>query len=161
MQKSKSISFRKRKIKPNADFKFESSNLLIVYMAIDEEKNINKILQETKLEKSVFIECLKQLLKLNLIERVKENIEVVEVSFINRIREILIDETGPMGEILMEEAAKEMNIELNKIPKDQLVDFVYQVTSYIPHGKEALEFKKIMIKEMKKINIIERQHMGI
>ncbi len=151
MQKSSNTRFRKTSIKPGNDINFDSDTLKL-YLAIDEKKPVLEIFKETMLERSVFKECLLKLYKLKLIEQVEEEVDYVENSFLNRLREVLIDVSGPLGGILMEEAAEDMNLELNKVPKAKVADFVYQVASDIPGEKQAAEFKKIMLQEIKNLD---------
>jgi hypothetical protein len=68
--------------------------------------------------------------------------------FLDRLREVLIELSGPMGELLIEQAAEEMSLEITKIPVSKVADFVYQIASVIPSEKQAIEFKKIMIQEI-------------
>ncbi len=147
----KSTRFRKTSIKPSNDINFDSDTLML-YLAIDDKKPILEIFKETKLHRSTFKECLLKLYKLKLIEQVAEEVDYVEPAFLNRLREVLIDVAGPLGEILMEEAADEMNLELTKIPKTKVADFVYQVASDIPGEKQAAEFKKVMLQEIKNLD---------
>ena len=66
----------------------------------------------------------------------------------------MIDETGPIGEILMKETADEMNIQLDKIPKSQIADFIYRIGALIPRKQQVINFKKIMLQEMKNIGVL-------
>ncbi len=147
----KSTRFRKTSIKPSNDINFDSDTLLL-YLAINEKKPILEIFKETNLDRSTFKECLLKLYKLKLIEQVEEEVDYVEATFLNRLRDVLVDVAGPLGEILMEEAADDMKLELNKIPKSKVADFVYQVASDIPGDKQAAEFKKIMLQEIKNLD---------
>ncbi len=125
--------------------------MLKLYLAIDEKKQVLDIFKETKLERSVFKECLLKLYKLKLIEQVAEKVDYVDSAFLSRVREVLISVSGPLGELLLEEAADEMNCELSEIPKSKVADLVYQIANDIPGEKQAAEFKKIMLQEIKNL----------
>ncbi len=150
MQKSRNTRFKKTSITPSSEINFDS-DMLKLYLAIDEKKQVLDIFKETKLERSVFKECLLKLYKLKLIEQVVEEVDYVDSAFLSRVREVLISVSGPLGELLLEEAADEMNCELAEIPKSKVADLVYQIANDIPGEKQAAEFKKIMLQEIKNL----------
>jgi len=120
-------------------------------MAIDEKKPILDIAKEIKMDPVIFRESFLRLFKLKLIEEVKPKIVYVDEAFVDRLRETLINLTGPLGEMLMEETAERMNFKIPKIPKSSIADYVYQVAQEIPGEKEQAEFKKTMIQEIKNL----------
>jgi hypothetical protein len=130
--------------------KFDS-NLLNLYLAIDEKKTMNILLKEARLDLSIFKQCLLKLIKLKLIKPVKvDETEYVNSRFLERLREVLIELSGPMGDFLIEQTAEEMNLKVSRIPVAEVADFVYQIGSVIPSQKQALKFKKIMLQEILK-----------
>jgi hypothetical protein len=125
--------------------------MLKLLMAIDENKPILDIAKEIKMDPAVFRESFLRLFKLKLIEEVKPKVVYIEDSFITILRETLINLTGPLGEMLLEETAEEMGFRMPKIPKSNVADFIYQIAQEIPGGKEQAEFKKVMIQEIKNL----------
>ena len=121
-------------------------------MAIDEGKPVLQIAKEIKMDPAVFRESFLRLYKLKLIEEVKQKIVYVDELFVARLKETLISLTGPLGGILMEEAAEKMNLQLPRIPKSTVADFVYQVAKEIPGETQQAEFKKLMIQEIKSMD---------
>ena len=111
-----------------------------------------QIAKEIKMDPAVFRESFLRLYKLKLIEEVKQKIVYVDELFITRLKETLISLTGPLGGILMEEAAEKMNLQLSRIPKSTVADFVYQVAKEIPGETQQAEFKKLMIQEIKSMD---------
>ena len=123
--------------------------MLKLLMAIDEGKPILQIAKEIKMDPTVFRESFLRLYKLKLIEEVKQKIVYADELFVTRLKETLINLTGPLGEMLLGEAAEKMNLQLSRIPKSSVADFVYQVAKEIPGEKQQAEFKKLMIQEIK------------
>ena len=123
--------------------------MLKLLMAIDEGKPILQIAKEIQMDPAVFKETFLRLYKLKLIEEVQQKIVYVDGHFVTHLRETLINLTGPLGAILMEETAEKMNMQVSKIPKSMAADFVYQVAKEIPGEKQQAEFKKLMIQEIK------------
>lgn len=147
VRKSEAKRFRKTNVTPNSEINIDS-NTIRVYLAIDESKPIVEIFRETKLGRDVFMKCLLNLYNLKLIEQVKIEVEYISPALIGRIKEVLIEVSGPLGELLLEEAAEGMNCEITQIPKSKIADLVYQIGNDIPGKKQSMEFKKIILKEI-------------
>lgn len=138
----------KTNVKPNSNIKFDF-DLLKLYLAIDEDKSIIALFKESKLEPAVFKKHILRLIKLKLIKQVTEDHqEYVDRGFLTRLRQVLIEVSGPLGDLLIEDAVETMQVELSKIPISKVADFVYQIATAIPGDKQAAEFKKIMIQEI-------------
>ncbi len=148
MQQSRVNRFKKTSVTPSNEINIDSDTLKL-YLAIDKNKTIVEIFRETQLERSVFKASLVKLYKLKLIEQVAEAVEYIEIEFINKVRENLIKVSGPLGEILLEEAVEDMNCEISQVPKSKIADLVYNIANDIPSEKQAAEFKKIMMQEIK------------
>lgn len=147
MKKEHYIRFKKTRANPNGEIKFDA-DLLELYLAIDEEKNILSLFKESRLTQSVFKQGILKLLKLRLIEQVKEEAAVADSSFFNRLREVLIEISGPLGEVLIEDAAMEMNLDPTRIPIHKKADFIYRIAAAIPGHNPAGKFKAIMLREI-------------
>jgi len=140
--------FRKTNFTAHDETVFDA-DMLKLLMAIDEGKPILQIAKEIKMDPTVFRESFLRLYKLKLIEEVKQKIVYADELFVTRLKETLINLTGPLGEMLLGEAAEKMNLQLSRIPKSSVADFVYQVAKEIPGEKQQAEFKKLMIQEIK------------
>jgi len=140
--------FRKTNFTAHDETVFDA-DMLKLLMAIDEGKPVLQIAKEIKMDPAAFRESFLRLYKLKLIEEVKQKIVYVDELFITRLKETLVSLTGPLGGILMEETAEKMNLQLSRIPKSTVADFVYQVAKEIPGEAQQAEFKKLMIQEIK------------
>jgi hypothetical protein len=144
----KNIRFKVTNKATDSEMKF-NSDLLNLYLAINEKKTLSELFEETKLDPVVFKKYLLNLLKLKLIKPIKvDDTAYINNIFLDRLREVLIDLSGPMGELLIEQAVEDMNLAINKIPVSKISDFIYQIASAIPSEKQAAEFKKIMVQEI-------------
>ena len=123
--------------------------MLKLLMAIDENKPILQIAKELKMDPAIFRDSFLQLYKLKLIEEVKQKIVCADELFVAHLRETIVNLVGPLGEMLLDEAAEKMNLTVSRIPKSLVADFVYQVAKEIPGEKQQTEFKKLMIQEIK------------
>lgn len=148
MKKINNMRFRKTDLKLTDEISFDF-DLLKLYLAIDENKSVSSIFKETQLEIAIFKECFITLFKRKLIEPAEgKKIQYVNGSFYNRLREVLIDASGPLGDILIEEVAEEMNVEPYKIPKEKLADFINKIAASIPSDKQSSKFREIMLREI-------------
>jgi len=125
------------------------ADMLTILMAIDETKSILQIAKETKMDPEVFREGFLRLYKLRFIEEIKETVVYVDDSFIQSLQDTLVSLVGPLGEMLLEEAAETMDLQNMKVPKSRVADLVYQVAKAIPGEKQQEEFKKLMLQKMK------------
>ena len=125
-------------------------DMLKLLLAIDETKTIGEIAKEVGLSSVAFKASLVKLVKLNLIERVEETGDYVHEDFLKTVSETLVQLMGPLGEMLIEEVAEDMQLHGRKIPKSTLADFIYNIAREIPAEKQSNEFKKAMLEEMKK-----------
>ena len=146
------MHFKKTNLASSDEITFDA-DMLKLLMAIDEDRTIRQIIGDVAMTPSAFKESLMKLIKLKLIEPMAAAAIVAYVgeAFIARLREVLIALTGPVGEVLMEEIAEEMNLDIRKIPQDQVGDFVYNIANQMPGEKQKNEFSTTMLKEIKKL----------
>jgi hypothetical protein len=146
------MHFRKTNLAESNEITFDT-DMLKLLMAIDEDKTIRQIIGDVAMTPSAFKASLMKLIKLKLIEPVAAAalVSYVDEAFIARLREVLVALTGPMGEILIEEIADEMNLDVHKIPRDQVGDFVYNLANQIPSEKQKNQFSTAMVAEIKRL----------
>jgi predicted transcriptional regulator len=144
------MHFRKTNLASNSEITFDS-DMLKLLMAIDEEKTIRQIAGDVDLTPAAFKESLMKLIKLKLIEQAEATAPVSYVgeAFMARLHEILVSLTGPLGEVLIEETAEEMNLDVKKIPRARVGDFVYNIANQMPGDKQKNEFSTAMLEEIK------------
>jgi len=144
------MHFRKTNLASTNEITFDS-DMLKLLMAIDEDKTIRQVAGEVDLSPSAFKESLMKLVKQKLIEQVQVAPagSLVGEAFMARLREILVSLTGRLGEVLIEETAEQMNLDVNKIPRARIGDFVYNIANQMPGEKQKNEFSTTMLEEIK------------
>ena len=144
------MHFKKTNLATNNEITFDA-DMLKLLMAIDEDKTIRQVAGDVDLSPAAFKESLMKLIKLKLIKQVAAAAagSFVGEAFMARLREILVSLTGPLGEVLIEEAAEEMNLNVKKIPRGQIGDFVYHIANQMPGEKQKNEFSTVMLEEIK------------
>ncbi len=147
MAKLRDVRFRKTDLSTTGEHEFDQ-NMLALLMAIDENKTLLQVAKETKLETSVFKDCFVKLYKLKLIEEVEHKVEYIDSDFLASMGKILVGLLGPLGEILMQDAAENVNTELPHIPKSDIAEYVRVIADEIPGEKQRTEFQGIMLEKI-------------
>ncbi len=142
------VCFQKAEREISRDVTIDS-DMLKVLMALDGKKTVREVSVAVDMGKALFKSTFLKLYKLGLIEKVGEAQASVNPSFIAQMRETLIQLIGPLGSILVDDAAAEMGWEVNRIPVARVADFVVAVAREIPGDQQSNEFKKQMIQEIK------------
>ncbi len=144
------MHFRKTNLAANNEITFDS-DMLKLLMAIGEDKTIRQIAGDVDLTPSAFKESLMKLIKFKLIEQVTTAVagSYVGEAFMARLQEVLVALTGPLGEVLIDETAEEMNLDIKKIPRARVGDFVYNIANQMPGEKQKNEFSTTMLEEIK------------
>jgi hypothetical protein len=150
MEKLKDVYFRKTGLSSNESMTFDQ-NMLTLLLAIDEDKSILQISQEVKLDPTVFKECFVKLYKLKLIEKVDKGVQYIHREVLNNIRDTLIQLLGPLGEVLMDDAAEQLNVEKTKIHQKNVPEYLMAIANEIPSDKQKREFQKIMLEQIKEL----------
>jgi hypothetical protein len=92
---------------------------------------------------------LVKLFKLKLIEKVEKGVEYINGQVLNNIRDTLIKLLGPLGEVLMDDAAEQLNVEKSKILQKNVAEYLMAIANEIPSEKQKREFQKIMLDQIK------------
>lgn len=142
--------FRKTNLASNSEITFDS-DMLKLLMAVDENKTIRQVAADVAMTPSSFKESLVKLIKLKLIEQVEAAAPASYVgeAFLERTREVLIQLTGPLGEVLVEETLEDMNLDATKLPREIVGDFIYNIAKQMPGEKQKNEFSTVMLEEIK------------
>jgi hypothetical protein len=146
------VCFKKSDQASSQEFAFDT-DMLKLFMAIDGQKTVREVSLEVKLGQPKFKDTFVKLLKLGLIEKAGNEEACVQESFIDNMRATLIQLIGPLGEVLILDAAEEMGLETKRIPVSGLANFVASVAKEIPGSKQSNEFKKRMVKEMQTLGL--------
>ena len=150
MAKLLDAHFRKTNLASLNEITFDAAMLKLL-LAIDEDRTIRQIAGDADLTPSAFKESLMKLIKLKLIEQVAAAAVVAYVgeAFMARLQEVVVSLTGPLGEVLIEETAKDMNLDIKKIPRARVGDLVYNIANQMPGEKQKNEFRTAMLEEIK------------
>ena len=125
------------------------ADMIRVLIAIDETKNLGQVGREVGMSLAAFQETLSQLIQLNLIEPLRKDVAYLDESFIQEMQARLSLAVGPMAEILINDAAADMNLTVSRIPKIQAAELISALSMEIPEEDSKIRFKKAMVELMK------------
>ena len=127
------------------------ANMIRLLLAIDEHRNLNQIAEAVDMDTITMKQALAELLKRGLIEPVRKGAPQLDRMFYDALRINLSKAIGPMAEIIIEDAAAEMNLNLNRIPVDQAAELISNISYEIPDDESRILFKKSMIQILGKL----------
>lgn len=127
------------------------ANMIRLLLAIDEHLSLNQIAEAMEMDSITLKQALVELLKRGLIEPVRKDKPQLDRMFYDALRINLSKAIGPMAEILIEDAAAEMNLNLHSIPVDQAAELITSISYEIPDEDDRIPFKKSMIQILGKL----------
>jgi hypothetical protein len=114
--------------------------MLRLFLAIDESKTLLDLARELQMPPAVFKTSLLKLIEFKLIEPVEGTNHLADASVLNEIHDRLIEFMGPMGVLLIEEAARELSLEPTKIPRARIQEFIAHIAKKIPGSRQQVDF---------------------
>ena len=127
-----------------------NADMIRLLMVIDENKDLLQISNEVGMDISMLNQILSKLLKLKLIEPVEKRNRFLSKKFLEDLRLNLSQAIGPMAQILIEDTVAEMELKMSEIPGHQAAELISNIAREVPEENNQIEFKKTMIKIMKK-----------
>jgi hypothetical protein len=127
------------------------ADMIRLLIAIDEKKELAQIAGEVGMDPGTLKATLSKLLELKLIEPVQKDASYLSEEFLDALKINLSRIIGPMAEILIEDAAGELNLSLHEIPKEQAAELISSISLEIPDDQSRIQFKKLMLNELKRL----------
>ena len=137
------MRFRRIERADENEITFDADSLRL-YLAIDEKKKLRDVAADVHMAMPVFKTNLLKLIRLKLIEPFEDQTMFVTEADLEQIRATLVALIGPLGTVLMSEAAKDLKLRPVKIPKAMAPRFIDCIARGIPGDKQCQEFKRIM-----------------
>jgi hypothetical protein len=143
--------FYRKVIRADNDEVSLDADMIRLLIAIDENKSLYQIADEVDMDNTTFKQALSKLLEQGLIEPVQKDIPVLDESFLESLRINLSRAIGPMAEILIAEAAEEMELDPAIIPVNRAAELIAHLSLEVPDEENQMQFKKSMITILNKI----------
>jgi len=127
------------------------ADMIRLLLAIDEHRSLSQIARKVDMESATLKRTLLALLKQGLIEPVRRAAPTLDRMFYEALRINLSKAIGPMAEILIEDAAAEAKVPLEKVPVDRAAELIASISHEIPDEDDRILFKKSMIQILNKL----------
>ncbi len=126
----------------NLSLDLSLSNLV---WALDGIRTIEAIAREDGYNLDVLVERAGQLLAMGLVEKVVDNSRrIADHSFVQELTRQLSTAIGPIADLLIEDIAQEMGLDLNSFPLYQLDNFIALLSKEIRQKEKADTFVENM-----------------
>ena len=122
--------------------------MLRVIAELDGKKNVGTIARNIGIELGEIKEIISRLLKLNIIALVDEPIPSLKGDFFVYLTDQLSLATGPMAEVLIEDAVASLGYDLSSFPKHRVQDLVELLTRKIFREGKRVIFKQNLFKKI-------------
>jgi len=138
------IYYRKIIRKDNEEVSLDA-DMIRLLIAIDETKSLFQLAEEVGMGNSAFKKTLSRLLDQGLIEPIQKDVPVLNETFMESLKISLSRAIGPIAEILIEDAAEDMQLTISMIPVHQAAELITHLSLEIPDEDTRIQFKKSMI----------------
>jgi hypothetical protein len=138
------IYYRKIIRKDNEEVSLDA-DMIRLLIAIDETKSLFQLAEEVGMGNSAFKKTLSRLLDQGLIEPIRKDVPVLNETFMESLKISLSRAIGPIAEILIEDAAEDMQLTVSMIPVHQAAELITHLSLEIPDENTRIQFKKSMI----------------
>ena len=125
--------------------------MLSVLMELDGRKSLAVVAKNTALSMGVIRRVVSKLIELNLIEPVEEAVSVLGDDFFDYLKEQLSLATGPIADVLIEDAVDDMGLTLGRIPRHRAAELIDILARQIPREEKRMAFQQAMIEKIRGI----------
>jgi hypothetical protein len=141
-----STQFFKKSIRANTSNITLDSNMIRLLVAIDENKDMAQVANETDMDPITLRTVLSRLLDSGLVEAVEKTVRYLDRTFYDIMRRTLALAVGPMSDLILEDIMADMGISFEKIPVHRAADLVGKVGQQIPDQEDRTRFEGSMLK---------------
>lgn len=128
-----------------------SGKMLKLLSLLDGKSNVAEISRKMNISVSDMRTHLSKLLEYGLIEELQENVQLLDYEFFGYTSRQLSKITGPIAQVMVEDAVEEISAGTYKVPVGRASEFIDMLGRQIPDEKQRSEFIRNMIEKLKEI----------
>ncbi len=113
-----------------------------VFAVIDENIHLSKVAELANVSTAVLWKAIAKLSHLGLIEHANGDAGFMGQQFIDVLQKEFASAVGPIGNILLNKIATQLDIALQNIPVDRARELVSKLTDQIPDKNASAQFKQ-------------------
>jgi len=129
------------------------SRMLSILMELDGKRNVSAIAQSLGMEMVEIRDVLEKLSKLQIIERVREQVSVLPPEFFDYLNAQLSLAVGPISGILIEDTVADLGKRVSSFPVPLVAELVDLLARQIRRKEKGIAFRQNMVKKMKELGI--------
>jgi predicted transcriptional regulator len=123
--------------------------MLSILMELDGTKSLGAAAKKLGMNMATLRAVMARLVELNLVERVQETVAVIDGDFFEYLQTELSLATGPIAEVLIEDAVEDLGHQLDRFPSHRAAELVDLLARQIQREEKMTTFKQNMISKMK------------
>jgi hypothetical protein len=124
-------------------------HMLTVLMALDGEKTLGQIAQNTGLNMATLREAVGKLAGLKLIEIVQSSPHVLDQDFLDFLVSEMSMAIGPLGEVVVEDGLEDLGFNKTNFPTQRAAELVNLLSEEIQREEKRNEFKQNMVQKIR------------
>ena len=124
-------------------------HMLTVLMALDGEKTLGQIAQNTGLNMATLREAVGKLAGLKLIETVQSSPNVLDQDFLDFLVSEMSMAIGPLGEVVVEDGLEDLGFNRSNFPTQRAAELVNLLAEEIQRDEKRNEFKQNMVQKIR------------
>jgi len=124
-------------------------HMLTVLMALDGEKTLGQIAQNTGLNMATLREAVGKLAGLKLIEIVQSSPNVLDQDFLDFLISEMSMAIGPLGEVVVEDGLEDLGFNKSNFPTQRAAELVNLLAEEIQRDEKRNEFKQNMVQKIR------------
>ena len=124
-------------------------HMLTVLMALDGEKTLGQIAQNTGLNMATLREAVGKLAGLKLIEIVQSSPNVLDQDFLDFLISEMSMAIGPLGEVVVEDGLEDLGFNKSNFPPQRAAELVNLLAEEIQRDEKRNEFKQNMVQKIR------------
>jgi hypothetical protein len=123
--------------------------MLTVFMELDGQTNLGAVAKKVGLNMSSMREVISKLLQLNLIEKVEDQIRILDNDFIEYLFAQFSLAVGPIAQVLIEDEVYDLGFDMSRFPAQQVAELIDRLTREIRREEKKMLFKRNMINKIR------------
>ena len=127
------------------------ADMISLLLVIEEEKSLYQIAAEVEMDGASFKSTLKRLLEQGLIEIVQKRAPRLGKTFLQAVSVNLTRVIGPVAEIILEEAAADLDLNPSEITVDQAAELICRISREIPDEDSRTQFQRSIMPVLNKL----------
>ncbi|MBW2094252.1 MAG: hypothetical protein JRI80_05140 [Deltaproteobacteria bacterium] len=129
------------------------SKMLSILMELDGKRNVATLARALGMDMIEIKEAVERLLKLKIIERVREQVSVLPPEFFDYLNAQLSLALGPISGILIEDTVADLGKRVSGFPVQMVAELVDLLARQIRRKEKGITFRQNMVKKMKEMGI--------